>query len=147
MLYSLASQGNAPKSFAKIDKRKVPQKAILLSTKHMTIGVALNYFIPEKAFAVVTSIATFAALWTWGTIVVVQMRFRKSKTPEEIARLKFPTIWYPIGNYAALLFLGIVCVILAYNPDTRISMIAGPLWIAAVSAAYSVKKRKSNESI
>ncbi|MDR0968080.1 MAG: amino acid permease [Holosporaceae bacterium] len=149
MMYALALQGNAPRIFAKVSRRKIPKRAILLSTALLTIGVLLNYCIPEKAFAVVTSIATFAAIWVWGTILIVQMRFRKSKTPEEIAKLKFPTIWYPIGNWIALLFLGLVCAILAYHPDTIVSMIVGPLWIAIISIAYTIKERRSkkNESV
>ena len=107
----------------------------------------LNYWLPESVFLIVTSIATFAALWIWGTIVIIQMRSRQEKTPEEIAKLKYPTIFYPYGNYFALAILAMVCVMLALDPNTRIAMIVGPLWIVLLLVVYRLRERKQVQGL
>lgn len=142
MAYTLSLQGQAPKSLSQVNKRHIPANAILFSAFFLLIGVLLNYLLPEKVFTIVTSIATFAALWVWGTIVIIQMCSRRGKTPDEIARLKFPTLFYPYGNYLALLVLAVVGVMLVVNPETRVAMIVGPLWVVLLLFAYRLKSKK-----
>ncbi len=136
MLYNLALQGRGPKYFAETSKHNVPARAILVSSCIMLIGVFLNYIVPEKVFLIVTSIATFAAVWVWGTILVVQIKSRQTKTPEEVAKTKFKMPFYPYSNYIALAALAGVGVILCMGEDTRIAMIVGPLWIIALNVVY-----------
>ncbi|HBF59595.1 MAG TPA: amino acid permease, partial [Exiguobacterium sp.] len=56
----------------------------------------LNYFLPEDVFAIVTSIATFGAVWTWAMILIAQMRARKVHGSAE-----FGVPFFPIANYIA----------------------------------------------
>lgn len=138
MVYTQALQGRAPAAFKTVNKHHIPSLAIIASSCVMLIGVLLNYIIPENVFIVVTSIATFAAIWIWGTIIVVQIASRKGKTPEEIAKLKFPTLFYPFYSYLGLIGLACVAVILCFNPDTRIAMVVGPIWIVALFIIYEL---------
>lgn len=136
MLYNLALQGRAPTYFSKVSSNKVPARGIVCSAFVMLIGVLLNYKLPGQVFLIVTSLGAFAAVWVWGTILVIQMISRKGMTPAQVAALKFPMLFYPWGNYIALAgFLGVL-VLLAINPDTRIAMIVGPLWLAALFVVY-----------
>jgi AAT family amino acid transporter len=147
MLFNLAQQNQAPKSFGKIAKTGVPSKAILVSAAALLVGVALNYLVPEKVFVWVTSISTFGAIWTWGVILVSQMKFRKGLSEEEKKALKFKMPFFPYGNYIALAILIFVVGIMAYFPDTRIALIVGPCWLALLTAIYYGKgfhKRPEN---
>jgi len=136
MLYNLSLQGNAPKSFGKLSKSQVPMNAILASAGFMLIGVFLNYVVPGKVFAYVTSVATFAGVFAWFTILLSQMGFRKGLTPEEVTKLKFPMKWYPISSYISMAFLIFVIVVMCINPDTRIAVIVGPIWLILLYAYY-----------
>ena len=143
MIYTLALQGQAPKAFAEVSAHKVPARAIMMSSVIMLAGVALNYFLPDEVFLIVTSIATFAALWIWATIIIVQMRSRAGKSAEEVSRIKYKVPFYPFSGYFSMFILAIVCVMLALGHETRIAMIVGPIWIAVLFVAYALKGKSS----
>ncbi|MTH54681.1 amino acid permease [Bacillus mangrovi] len=139
MLFNLAQQGEAPNTYGKVTKNGVPGAAILTSAAALLIGVVLNYLVPEKAFVWVTSISTFGAIWTWGIILLSQMRYRRSLSPEQVKNLKYKMPLFPIANYLALAFLGMVIVLMAFSADTRVALIVGPIWFAVLLVVYYAK--------
>ncbi|MGD6816403.1 amino acid permease [Metabacillus sp. 84] len=139
MLFNLAQQDEAPKSYSKITKGGVPGLAILTSAAALLVGVVLNYLVPEKAFVWVTSISTFGAIWTWGIILLSQMRYRRSLSREQVKNLKYKMPLFPYANYIALAFLGMVVVLMAFSADTRVALIVGPIWFALLLAVYFAK--------
>ena len=136
MLYNLSLQGSAPKMFGKLGKTHVPSTAILISAGFMLIGVLLNFVVPAKVFVFVTSVATFAGVFSWCMILLAQMKFRKSLTPEQIKKLKFPMRGYPFTNYISIAFLIFLVVVMCFSPDTRVAVIVGPLWLVILVAYY-----------
>lgn len=138
MLYNLSLEGNAPKFFGKLNSRQVPANAIYVSVAVMLAGVLLNYVLPEKVFTYVTSIATFAAIWTWTVILIAQMNFRKTLKKDQVKKLKYPMFAFPIANYIALAFLAFVVIIMWFDADTRIALIVGPIWLAILTGLYYV---------
>ncbi|KEQ24491.1 amino acid permease [Paenibacillus tyrfis] len=143
MLYNLAQQGEAPASFEKISRSGVPARAIVVSAFFLLIGVVLNYIVPEKAFTMVTSIATFAVIWVWAVILISQIRFRKKLSADQAAKLIYKMPFAPYSSYIVLTFLVFVVGIMAYSPDTRIALVVGPIWYAILLVVYYVKKKKS----
>ncbi|MBC3798074.1 amino acid permease [Acetobacterium tundrae] len=136
MLYNLSLQGSAPKMFGKLSKAQVPSTAILISAGFMLIGVLLNYVVPAKVFAYVTSVATFAGVFSWFMILLAQMKYRKTLTPEQVKKIKFPMKGYPYSNYISIVFLVILVIIMFMSPDTRVAVIVGPLWLGVLVAYY-----------
>ncbi|KZE80157.1 amino acid permease [Paenibacillus elgii] len=143
MLYNLAQQGEAPASFEKVSRSGVPARAIVVSAFFLLIGVVLNYIVPEKAFTMVTSIATFAVIWVWAVILISQIRFRKKLSADQAAKLIYKMPLAPFSSYVVLAFLVFVVGIMAYSPDTRIALVVGPIWYAILLVVYYVKKKKS----
>ena len=146
MLYNLSLQGSAPKMLGNLSKTQVPRNAILISVGFMLIGVLLNYIVPAKVFAYVTSVATFAGVFSWFMILLAQMKYRKTLTPDQIKNIKFPMKGYPYTNYISIIFLVILIVIMFMSPDTRVAVIVGPLWLVALVAYYygsGIHKRSS----
>ena len=139
MLFNLAEQKQASASFKKISGTGVPSKAILFSAFLLLIGVLLNYLVPEKVFIWVTSISTFGAVWTWGIILLSQLKFRKSLSKGEVSRLTYKALLYPLGSYLVLAFLVLVLALMAYFPDTRIALIVGPIWVISLVFIYYKK--------
>jgi AAT family amino acid transporter len=136
MLYNLSLQGSAPKMFGKLGKSQVPSTAVLISALFMLIGVFLNYIVPAKVFAYVTSVATFAGVFSWFMILLAQTNYRKSLTAEQIKNLKFPMKGYPYTNYISMAFLAFVIVIMCLNTDTLVAVIVGPIWLLILVAYY-----------
>jgi AAT family amino acid transporter len=105
----------------------------------LLIGVLLNYIVPAKVFTWITSISTFGAIWTWAIILLSQIRYRKSLKPEERNTLKFKVPLFPFSSYLSLAFLALVIVVMAFDPDTRIALYIGPLFIVLLIAVYYIK--------
>ncbi|WP_312472336.1 alanine permease AlaP [Neobacillus sp.] len=149
MLFNLAEHGEAPPSFGKVTKSGVPGIAVLASGGALLIGVVLNYIVPAKVFTWVTSIATFGAIWTWGVILLSQIRYRKSLDPGESKVLKYKMPLFPYTSYIALAFLVFVIGLMAYNPDTRIALYIGPFFLIFLVGVYYIKgfhKRETSQS-
>lgn len=136
MLYNLSLQGKAPATFGKLNSRSVPTNGILVSSALLLIGVVLNYLVPAQVFVYVTSVATFGALWIWGVILMVQLKYRESLTAEQIAEIKYPMPHSPVSNWVSMLFLVLVIVVMFFSEDTRIALYIAPIWFALVTASY-----------
>ncbi|WP_042459368.1 amino acid permease [Neobacillus dielmonensis] len=147
MLYSLAQQGEAPQRLGKVTKSGVPGAAIIVTAAALLIGVGLNYLVPAKVFTWVTSIATFGAIWTWGVILISQLRYRKTLKPENIQQIKYKLPLFPYTSYFALASLVLIVGLMVYNPDTRIACIIGPLWLILLTAIYRAKRRDGSRAL
>lgn len=140
MLHSLALQGNAPKTLAKVSKTGTPIVGVLVSSAITLISVVLTYFAPGKVFSYLISIATIAGIINWTMIIITQLKFRKSKSPKEVDKLHFKLPLFPISSYICLAFMALVVVLMAIMPDYRIAVIIGPIWILLLFIAYKLKK-------
>ncbi|PLT34060.1 amino acid permease [Bacillus sp. V5-8f] len=136
MLFNLAQQNEAPISFKGTTKSGVPGIAIIASAIVLLIGVYLNYIVSEKVFSWVTSIATFGAIWTWATILISQLRFRKRMNVKEKDKLEYKMPWYPFSSYFSLAFLFLVIVLMGFSENTAVALIVGPIWILLLTACY-----------
>lgn len=136
MLYNLSLQGKAPTMFSKLNERHVPVKGILVSSGFLLIGVVLNYLVPAQVFVYVTSVATFGALWIWAIILLIQMKYRESLSPEQIAQIKYPMPFSPISNWVSLAFLAFVAIAMFFNADTRVALYIAPIWFGLIIASY-----------
>ena len=70
LLLGLSRVGNAPKALSNLSAEGVPYKAILFTVVFPTVGVAINYFVPEKAFQWITAAVTLIGLLVWIAILV-----------------------------------------------------------------------------
>ncbi|MEH7299269.1 alanine permease AlaP [Neobacillus drentensis] len=147
MLFNLAEHGEAPKKFGKVTKNGVPGMAVIASAGALLIGVVLNYIVPAKVFTWVTSIATFGAIWTWAVILLSQIRYRKTLKPSEIKTLKYKVPLFPYTSYISLAFLAFVIGLMVYNPDTRIALVIGPLFLVFLVVVYYMKGFHKKESL
>ncbi|PKU23612.1 amino acid permease [Telmatospirillum siberiense] len=136
MLYNLALQGKAPAIFGRLNGRKVPANALLVSSVLLLVGVALNYLVPGEVFNYVTSIATSGTLFVWGIIVVVQMKYRAALTPREAAALKYKMPLYPLANYIVLAFLVFVIITMGFDENNRVALYVAPCWFAFLLVSY-----------
>lgn len=141
MLYTLAIQGEAPTFLGRLNKNQVPVYAVLISAACLLAGVLLNYIVPAKVFVYVTSIGTFACLWVWAIIFIIQLIFRRGLSPEEKGKLAYPMPGYPFSGILCLLMLLLVAAIMSQDTDTRLALVIGPLWLLGLLACYYGRSR------
>lgn len=142
MLYNLSLQNNGPKYFKTISKNGSPQRGILFSSMILLTAVILNYVVPEKVFIYISAVSTVGIITSWMIILLTQLRFRKSKSKEEVAELKFKIPLYPLSTYIAIAFLLMVIVLMAFFPDMRIALYVAPIWFLILYVGYKVKNNK-----
>ncbi|MNF64727.1 MULTISPECIES: amino acid permease [unclassified Pseudomonas] len=138
MMYGLAQQGHAPKSFAQLSKQGVPWMTVVVMGAALLGGVVLNYLIPKDVFLVIASIATFATVWVWLMILITQVAMRRSMTREQVAQLHFPVPFWPYAPAAAIVFMLFVFGVLGYFPDTQAALVVGAVWIVLLVIAYKL---------
>lgn len=147
MLYNLALQDNGPKYFMKLSKSKTPSRGIIFSFFVLLIAVVLNYIVPEKVFLYISAVATVAVVTNWTIILLTQIKFRKAKSEEEIAKLEFKMPLFPYLSYASLAFLALVIVLMAFIPGMNVALFVAPVWFGILYVGYKLKMKKSTEKV
>ncbi|HHR5901775.1 TPA: bifunctional threonine/serine APC transporter ThrP [Providencia alcalifaciens] len=139
MLYALAQNKQLPSSLLKLTKNGVPARCVGFTILCLVAGSSLNYIIPnpEQVFVYVYSASVLPGMVPWLVILTSQLRFRK-QNQQHMAGHTFKSILFPWVNYATLLFLACVLVGMAINPETRLSLIVGAIFLLTVSGLYFV---------
>lgn len=141
MLYSLATQGNAPKLFGKLNKNGIPVAGVLASSALTLVAVILNYLIPGKVFMYLISVAIIAAIINWTMIIVTNLKFRKEKSAKgELDKIEFKTPWHPLTNYISLAFLIMIVILMTTMDSMKMAVYILPVWILILWIGYKFKK-------
>jgi AAT family amino acid transporter len=147
LLLGLSKIGNAPQALGDVSKSGVPMKAILMTILLPTLGVALNYFVPEKAFQWITAAVTLIGLLVWIAILYTQIQFRKSLTQTQRDALPYRAILWPYGSWFAIFFVMFVIGLMAYSESTRMAFYVGPPILIGLTLLYFIfglhKKERS----
>ncbi|WP_407565149.1 amino acid permease [Streptomyces sp. 184] len=142
MLRDLAANSEAPKLFGRLSPRRVPAAGIAMSVVVMSVGVVLNYLVPEKAFGYVMSVATAAGIWTWSMILVSHIRYRRAVVAGRLPASSFPAPGGVVCSWLALAFLAFVTVLTALDSDARVSLYVGAGWAVLLSGGWAVSRRR-----
>ncbi len=138
MMFGLAAQGNAPRAMLKVNARGVPVNALLVSATATGLCVLVNYVMPGEAFKLLMALVVASLVINWVLITLTHLRFRAIKRRDgQVTR--FPSWGYPLTNYICLVFLLGILVIMYLTPGISSSVIAMPIWLAVLAAAYRVK--------
>lgn len=149
LLLGLSRGGNAPKYLSEVSSNGVPVKAIALTILVPTVGVAINYFVPEKAFQWITAAVTLIGLLVWIAILYTQIRFRQSLSQEGVKALPYKAIFWPYGSWFAILFVFFVIGLMAYSEATRMAFYVGPPILIGLTVLYFIfglHKRERSKS-
>ena len=141
MLYKLAHEGEAPKTFGHVSKRIVPSHAIIGITSGIFIGFMLNVLAQflnkslANVFVIVYSSSVLPGMVAWFVILLAELRFRR-KNPHLMENHPFKLPLYPYSNYFALIMLVVIVVFMFINPDTRISVSVGAVLLIILTVVY-----------
>lgn len=147
MLYKLAHEGEAPKTFGHVSKRIVPSHAIIGITSGIFIGFMLNVLAQflnkslANVFVIVYSSSVLPGMVAWFVILLAELRFRR-KNPHLMENHSFKLPLYPYSNYFALIMLVVIVVFMFINPETQISVAVGAAVLIVAALVYVVKHRK-----
>lgn len=143
MLYGLSLENDAPKSFSKLSKRKVPIRGLVFSMLCVTLGTSILFIVPNvmTAFTIISALTSILCIFTFMLIVLSYIAYRK-KDPELHLKSNYKM---PGGLFMAwftMLFLVFTIVILAFDHDTLIALVLSPIWFVGLFIGYHYKKKK-----
>lgn len=150
MVYTLAINGKMSKKFLKLTRHGVPFYPVVAISFGILIGLILNYLLPfvysqsQDLFVFVYSSSILPGMVPWIVILISQIKFRK-KHPVEMLEHPFKMPLSPYTNYLSLAFLAVVLVFMFINPETRISLMIGLIFLIYMTGYYFVRERKIKE--
>jgi amino acid transporter, AAT family len=142
LLHALASSGDAPTRFQTLNKRKVPYLSVTLSGAVLLLGVVLNYLIPDKIFGYLLSACVWIVLWVWTAIMLCHFNYWRSRSKGSTSRASFRLPGAPYINWAIILLIGVVAVLIATSGTTRVTFYVITLWLVILVTAYYTKGSK-----
>ncbi|MCR8022173.1 amino acid permease, partial [Pseudomonas aeruginosa] len=138
MLLGLAEQGDAPRALARVDKRGVPVRALVVSALVTFLAVVVNYVIPHQALELLMSLVVAALVINWAMISMAHLKFR-AQMDRQGTRTHFRAFWYPYGNYLCMAFVVFILGVMLLIPGIQVSVYAIPVWLLVMWACYRLK--------
>lgn len=116
-LVTLASQGRAPRFFAKTTKNGTPVNSLVFCNALGLIAM-LNYKAgPGKVFTYLVDISGSATYIAWAVIGVTQVRFRRAWAAQghSTAELPYKALLYPYGTWFVVFINTFLTLIAGYS--------------------------------
>ncbi|CAH0140851.1 amino acid permease [Microbacterium foliorum] len=135
MLFSLAEEGHAPKAFTRLTRRGVPLIALSVSILIGLVSLLTSVMAAGTVYLVLVSIAGFAVVAVWMSIVASQFFHRRRFVREggRVQDLAYRTPLYPALPIVAFSLLLISIVAIAFDPNQVAALYFG---IPFVGACY-----------
>ncbi|MEA3130924.1 MAG: permease [Paraburkholderia sp.] len=142
MMFALTRHGDAPAALARVNRRGVPVRAILVGTLFGYVSVVMSYVSPDKVFAFLVNSYGTVAIFVYVLIAISQLKLRARLEREAPEMLRVRMWCYPYLTCFAILGMIGILVAMAFIPDQRT-----PLWLGVVSlgvllVAYAWRARK-----
>ncbi|CEA09478.1 D-serine/D-alanine/glycine transporter [Arthrobacter saudimassiliensis] len=143
MVYGLAHEGDAPKAFGRLSRRKVPRNALFFSCTFLLAGVVLLYAgeSVSAAFTLVTTISALCFMFVWTLILVSYLAYRRRR-PHLHAASTFKLPGGVVMIYVVLAFFAFLLWALTTQPDTLQALLVTPIWFLLLGVVYAVMRRR-----
>ena len=141
MTFTLAENGQLPKKMTLLNRHGVPFYSVLAISLGIAIGVVLNVVLPmyfkdaSQIFVMVYSSSVLPGMVPWFVILVSEIEFRKQNAAKMVDH-PFTMPFSPWSNYITLAFLCVTLLFMFLNPETRISIIVGVVFLAVMTVVY-----------
>ncbi|MEU5866349.1 MULTISPECIES: amino acid permease [unclassified Nonomuraea] len=138
ILRSMATKREAPAFAAQLSSRHVPIGGIVFTAAMFLGGVALFYYLPERAFNIATAVASLGVITTWGVLVYCQIRLRATGH-----RSSFPMPGSPYTNWLTLGFLVLVILLMPFaDRDQQVAFFLIPALVAGIALGWVAVSRR-----
>lgn len=133
MLFSLAEEGHAPRAFSRLTKRGIPLIALSVSMIGGLASLISSVVAPGTVYLVLVSVAGFAVVAVWMSIVASQFFHRRKfiRDGGDLSTLPYKTPLYPVVPIVAFVLLAISLVAVAFDPNQVAALYFGVPFVAA----------------
>ena len=138
MLFSLSRGGYAPRLMGTLNARGVPMAATVASGVCILMAASVST-LTSKAYAYLQGVALFGAIVVWMIILFSHFGFRRANRETDLP-VRMPL--FPYMQIAGLALLAALLVTMGMDKDWNMSCIVGVPFLAALTIAYFVLKRR-----
>ncbi|MFI1156630.1 amino acid permease [Streptomyces sioyaensis] len=142
MAFSLGERGDAPKSFATVNKGGVPAVATYASVAFGFVATIFSYTSKDTVFQFLLNSSGAVALFVWLVICFSQLRMRRTIERETPERLTVRMWLYPWLTYATIAMIVFVVGYMFYDPDGRKQMVLSVIAAVVVLAVGLLLDRR-----
>ncbi|MFJ3937029.1 amino acid permease [Streptomyces parvus] len=147
MAFSLGERGDAPKSFAKVNGRGVPQAAILSSVVFGFVAVFFNYQWPDTVFQFLLNASGAVALFVWLVICFTQLRMRGIILRENPGKLVVRMWLFPYLTWATIAAISFILVYMLTDDTAREQVVLSLLVAALVVGISLVREMRDRKAV
>ncbi|MER5783348.1 amino acid permease [Streptomyces mobaraensis] len=138
MAFSLGQRGDAPKAFARVNGRGVPQAAILGSVVFGFLSVFFNYMWPDTVFKFLLNSSGAVALFVWLVICFTQLKMRGIILREMPEKLVVRMWLFPYLTWATIGMILFVLGYMVYDGGDNREQVALSVLVAVVVLAIGL---------
>ena len=145
LLFSLARGGYAPAALGKLSKRGMPVAAVMTSGAGLLVALILSRFFETTAFVFMIGVAFFGGPFIWIMTLVTHLAFRRANQRAGKGFLQLA----PRGPWSSLFgIVALVAVLIStwWVPGFRVTMVAGPAWLAIITVFYMLWARVAKKN-
>ncbi|MET9607968.1 amino acid permease [Streptomyces sp. NPDC006512] len=146
MAFSLGERGDAPKAFAKVNKKGVPTAAILGSVVFGFAAVYFNYAFKDTVFNFLLNSSGAIALFVWLVICFTQLRMRGILMREAPEKVTVKMWLFPYLTWATAAMISFVLVYMLFDDANRevvvLSLVVAAV-VVAIGAVRDAMRRKA----
>ncbi|WP_130866633.1 amino acid permease [Acidipropionibacterium timonense] len=137
VMYGLAREKNAPGRFAFLSDRHIPRNALILTAFCISPAIVLVMLSDSvmDAFSLVAGVSSVLYISVWGLILVCYLQYLR-KYPQRHAESAFRMPAGRFMSWAGLVFFVVILIILGFDEESRIALIAAPIWVAFLAVVY-----------
>lgn len=147
MLFSLSRAGYAPASLSLVGEAGVPLRAVAVASTGMGGAILLAVYAPAQAFLTLYGTAVAGMLFIWIVILVTFLEFRRTITPEELARLPIRMPAHRVAATAGIVALGAITLTTFFVDGLRYSVPLFMPFLIIMSIVYSRTRGSAHREV
>jgi GABA permease len=141
VLFILAERGDAPQSFVKLNKRRVPVVSVLIGAAAGFLGIIAATEAPQKVFDFLLSSSGALIVFVYMITAAAQIALRRRRERNGEAKPAINMWLFPYLSYAAIACMAGVLIAMAFTPGQRQDFKFSCLTLVVAVAAYLIVRR------
>jgi GABA permease len=141
VLFILAERGDAPQSFVKLNKRRVPVVSVLIGAAAGFLGIIAATEAPQKVFDFLLSSSGALIVFVYMITAAAQIALRRRRELNGEAKPAISMWLFPYLSYAAIACMGAVLIAMAFTAGQKQDFKFSCLTLVVAVAAYLIVRR------
>ncbi|HEX3949090.1 MAG TPA: amino acid permease [Steroidobacteraceae bacterium] len=141
VLFILAERGDAPQSFVKLNKRRVPVVSVLIGAAAGFLGIVAATEAPQRVFDFLVSSSGALMVFVYMMTAAAQITMRRRRERNGEAKPAIAMWLFPYLSYAAIACMAAVLIAMAFTPGQQQDFKFSCITLILAIIAYGIVRR------